>query len=136
MILGRSFFPFLTLCLDIIYTFKLLPQLRTGTSLILQGDYFSLVSLKLDPCLNDKTCINIFGHGFKKRPYLLSMLSLLKKSNLSKTKGGRSLQKTNATCSKCKTNLLLTYLHRSQRHSSSQSQNVIRGSCQIKANFF
>ena len=32
------------------------------------------------------------------------------------------MQKTNATCSKCKTNLILTYLHRPRRHSSSQSQ--------------
>ena len=43
-------------------------------------------------------------------------------NNLSKTKVEGSLQKTNATCSKCKTNLILTYLHRSRRHSSSQSQ--------------
>ena len=31
-------------------TFKLLVQSRTGRSLIMQGDYFSLVSQELDPC--------------------------------------------------------------------------------------
>ena len=38
---------------------------------------------------------------------------------------GGSLQKTIATCSKCETNLILTNLHRSRRHSSSQSQKCL-----------
>ena len=49
------------------------------------------------------------------------MLSLLKITIFPKRSRG-SLQKTVATCLKCETNLILAYLHRSQRHSSSQSQ--------------
>ena len=48
LIFGRSFCPSFILAY-IIYTFKRLPLFRTGRSLILQGDYFSLVSLLLDP---------------------------------------------------------------------------------------
>ena len=50
LILGRSFCPFFNLSY-ISYTFKLLLQLKTGRSLILQEDYFSLVSLLFQcPC--------------------------------------------------------------------------------------
>ena len=75
----------------------------------------------LTTTLNHITCINTFGQGFKKTLFAIYAL-FTKDNNLSKTKVGVSLQKTIATCSKCETNLILAYLHRSQRHSSSQSQ--------------
>lgn len=46
--LGRKFCPSFILTY-IFYTFRLLSQLRTWRSLILLGDNFFLVSLKLDP---------------------------------------------------------------------------------------
>ena len=72
--------------------------------------------------------------GAKSKPFLSTTLNyktctlfainaiFTEDNNLSKPKVEGSLQKTNATRSKCKTNLILTYLHRSRRHSSSQSQ--------------
>ena len=50
------------------------------------------------------------------------MLSLHKITIFKKRKYRCPCRKPNATCSKCKTNLILTYLHRPRRHSSSQSQ--------------
>ena len=50
-------------------------------------------------------------------------------------KVGGSLQKTIATCSKCETNLILAYLHRSQRHSSSQSQKCYSAILSDKSKF-
>ena len=57
-----------------------------------------------------------------KRPYSLSMLSLHKIAIFSKRKV--CLHKTDATYSKCKTKLILTGIHRSRMHSSSQSQKL------------
>ena len=48
LMLGRSFCPSF-IHAYIICAFKFLPKLRTERSLILQGDYFDLVSLYLDP---------------------------------------------------------------------------------------
>ena len=75
----------------------------------------------LTTTLNHKTCINTSRQVLEKTLFTISAI-FTQVNNLSKTKVDGSLQKTNATCSKCKTNLILTYLHRSRRHSSSQSQ--------------
>ena len=75
----------------------------------------------LTTTLNHKTCINTSRQVLEKTLFAISAI-FTQVNNLSKTKVEGSLQKTNATCSKCKTNLILTYLHRSRRHSSSQSQ--------------
>ena len=66
-------------------------------------------------------CINTSRQVLEKTLFAINAI-FTQDNNLSKTKVEESLQKTNATCSKCKTNLILTYLHRSRRHSSSQSQ--------------
>ena len=71
--------------------------------------------------LNRKTCINTSRQVLDKILFAINAI-FTEDNNLSKTKVERSLQKTNATCSKCKTNLKLTYLHRSRRYLSSQSQ--------------
>ena len=71
--------------------------------------------------LNHKTCLNTSRQVLEKTLFAINAI-FTQGNNLSKTKVEGSLQKTNATCSKCKTNLILTYLHRSRRHSSSQSQ--------------
>ena len=72
----------------------------------------------LTTILNHKSCTNTSRQVLEKT--LLAIFT--QDNNLSKPKVEGSLQKTNATCSKCKTNLILNYLHRSRRHSSSQSQ--------------
>ena len=71
--------------------------------------------------LNHKTCINTSRKVSEKTLFPINAI-FTQDNNLSKTKVEGSLQKTNATCSKCYTNLILTYLHRPRRHSSSQSQ--------------
>ena len=71
--------------------------------------------------LNHKSCINTSRQVLEKTLFAINAI-FTQDNNLSKTKVEGSLQKTNATCSKCKTNLTLTYLHWSRRHSSSQSQ--------------
>ena len=75
----------------------------------------------LTTILNHKTCINTSRQVLEKTLFAINAI-VTQDNNLSKTKVEGSLQKTNAACSKCKTNLILTYLHRSRRHSSSQSQ--------------
>ena len=75
----------------------------------------------LSTTLNHKTCINTTRQVLEKTLSAINAI-LTQDNNLSKTKVEGFLQKTNAMCSKCKTNLILTYLHRSRRHSSSQSQ--------------
>ena len=71
--------------------------------------------------LNHKTCINTSRQVLEKT--LFAINAIFRQDNyLSKPKVEGSLQKTNATCSKCKTNVILTYLHRSRKHLSSQSQ--------------
>ena len=75
----------------------------------------------LTTTLNHKTCINTSRQVLEKTLFAINAI-FTQDNNLSKTKVEGSLQKTNATCSKCKTNLILTYLHRSRRHSFSQSQ--------------
>ena len=75
----------------------------------------------LTTILNHKICINTSRHVLEKTLFAINAI-FTQDNNLSKKKEDGSLQKTNATCSKCKTNLILTYLHRSGRHSSSQSQ--------------
>ena len=75
----------------------------------------------LTTILNHKICINTSRQVLEKILFAINAI-FTQDDNLSKTKVEGSLQKTNATCSKCKTNLILTYLHRSRRHSSSQSQ--------------
>ena len=71
--------------------------------------------------LNHKTRINTSRQVLEKTLFAINA-TFTQDNNLLKPKVEGSLQKTNATCSKCKTNLLLSYLHRSRRHSSSQSQ--------------
>ena len=71
--------------------------------------------------LNHKTCINTSRQVLEKTLFAINAI-FTQDNNLSKLKVEGSLQKTNASCSKCKTNLILTYLHRSRRHSSPQSQ--------------
>ena len=71
--------------------------------------------------LNHKTCINTSRQVLEKTLFAINAI-FTQDNNLSKPKVEGSLQTTNATCSKCKTNLILTYLHRSRRHLSSQSQ--------------
>ena len=96
---------------------------RHGTSEILAAvltDTWGQLVL-LTTILNHKTCINTSRQVLEKTLFAIDAI-FTQDNNLSKTKVEGSLQKTNATCSKCKTNLILTYLHRSQRHSSSQSQ--------------
>ena len=44
--------------------------------------FFFAFKNTLTTTLNHKTCINTSGQGFKKRPYSLSMLSLLVKTAL------------------------------------------------------
>ena len=75
----------------------------------------------LTTILNHKACINTSRQVLEKTLFAINAI-FTQDNNLSKTKVEGSLQKTNATCSKCKTNLKLTYLHRPRRHSSSQSQ--------------
>ena len=75
----------------------------------------------LTTILNHKTCINTSRQVLEKTLFAINAI-FTQDNNLSKTKVEGSLQKPNATCSKFKTNLILTYLHRSWRHSSSQSQ--------------
>ena len=65
--------------------------------------------------LNHKTSINTSRQVLEKTLFTINAI-LTQDNNLSKLKVEGSLQKTNATCSKCKTNLILTYLHRSRRH--------------------
>ena len=84
--------------------------------------------------LNHKTCINTSRQVLEKTLFAINAI-FPQDNNLSKPKVEGSLQKTNATCSKCKTNLILTYLRRSRRHLSSQSQNGSQRSCQIRTNF-
>ena len=71
--------------------------------------------------LNHKTCINTSKQVLEQTLFAINAI-FTQDNNLSKPKVEGSLQKTNATCSKCKTNPILTYLHRFRRHSSSQSQ--------------
>ena len=85
--------------------------------------------------LNHKTCINTSRQVLEKTLLAINAI-FTQDNNLSKPKVEGSLQKTNATCSKRKTNLILTYLHLSRRHSSSQSPNVSQRSCQIRTNYF
>ena len=75
----------------------------------------------LTTILNHKTCKNTSRQVLEKTLFAINAI-FTQDNNLSKTKVEGSLQKTNATCSKCETNLILTYLHRFRRHSSSQSQ--------------
>ena len=75
----------------------------------------------LTTTLNHKTCMNTSRQVLEQTLFAINAI-FTQDNNLSKTKVEGSLQKTNATSSKCKTNLILTYLHRSRRHSSSQSQ--------------
>ena len=77
----------------------------------------------LTTILNHKTCINTSRQVLEKTLFAINAI-FTQDNNLSKPKVEGSLQKTNATCSKCKTNLILTYLHRSRRHLSSQSQKL------------
>ena len=70
---------------------------------------------------NHKTCMNTSRQVLEKALFTINAI-FTQDNNLSKTKVEGSVQKTNATYSKCKTNLMLTYLHRSRKHSSSQSQ--------------
>ena len=77
----------------------------------------------LTTILNHKTCINTSRQVLEKTLFAINAIFTQDK-NLSKTEVEGSLQKTNATYSKCKTNLILTNLHRSRRHSSSQSQKL------------
>ena len=67
----------------------------------------------LTTTLNHKTCINTSRQVLEKT--LFAINAIFTQDNLSKTKVVGSQQKTNATCSKCKTNLILTYRHRSRR---------------------
>ena len=71
--------------------------------------------------LNHKTCINTSRQVLEKTLFAINAI-FTQDNNLSKPKVEGSLQKTNATCSKCITILILTYLNRSRMHSSSQSQ--------------
>ena len=75
----------------------------------------------LTTILNHKTCINTSRQVLEKTLFAINAI-FTQDNNLLKTKVEGSMQKTNATCSKCKTNLILTYFHRFRRHSSSQSQ--------------
>ena len=89
------------------------------------GEYTDTWGQLVSTTLNHKTCINTSRQVLEKTLFALNAI-FTQDNNLSKPKVEGSLQKTNATCSKCKTNLILPYLHRSRRHSSSQSQK--RGS--------
>ena len=75
----------------------------------------------LTTILNHKSCTNTSRQVLEKTLFAINAI-FTQDNNLAKPKVEGSLQKTNATCSKCKTNLILNYLHRSRRHSSSQSQ--------------
>ena len=80
------------------------------------GSVIFAFKITLTTTLNHITCINTSRQVLEKTLFAINAI-FTQDNNLSKTK-----QKTNATCSKCKTNLILTYLHQSWRHSSSQSQ--------------
>ena len=76
----------------------------------------------LTTTLNHKTCLDNTSRQVLEKTLFAINAIFTQDNNLSKTKVEGFLQKTNATCSKCKTNLILTYLHQSRRHLSSQSQ--------------
>ena len=52
--------------------------------------------------LRHKTCFNTSGQGFLKKTLFAINAIFTKDNNLSKTKVGGSLHKTNAACTKCK----------------------------------
>ena len=93
---------------------------KVGLWLAIATDTWGQLVL-LTTILNHKTCINTSRQVLERTLFAINAI-FTQDNNLSKTKVEGSLQKTNATCSKCKTNLILTYLHRSRRHSFSQSQ--------------
>ena len=89
----------------------------------------------LTTILNHKPCINTSRQVLEKILFAINVI-FTQDNNLSKTKVEGSLQKTNATCSKCKTNLILTYHHRSRRYCLHNHKNVSPRSCQITTNYF
>ena len=60
----------------------------------------------LTTTLNNKTCINTSRQVLEKTIFAINAI-FTQDNNLSKTKIEGSMQKTNATCSKCKTNLIV-----------------------------
>ena len=89
----------------------------------------------LTTILNHKTCINTSRQVLEKTLFAINAI-FTQDNNLSKTKVEGSLQKTNATCSKCKTNLILTYSMDPEGIRLHNHKNVSPRSCQINTNYF
>ena len=89
----------------------------------------------LTTILNHKSCINTSRQVLEKTLFAINAI-FTQDNNLSKTKVEGSLQKTNATCSKCKTNLILTYLIDPEGIRLHNQKNVSPRSCHIRTIFF
>ena len=85
--------------------------------------------------LTHKTCINTSRQVLEKNIFAINAI-FTQENNLSKTESRGVLAENKRYMFKILKTLILTYLHRPRRHSSSQSQNVSQRSCQIRTNYF